>query len=670
MLLNSSEYFEAQKFSIGMEEGSGNNSNEHHSIMGRSYKQCNSARVSTITRQIVNVNIGTGGLNSGMEPVTVKYDQIGSLENTDDYAKSVRTFRGSRVCKGDKVVNESFTSSIDPQNLSCIGCAKEHKILDSTGPLIIALSDQNMDPILGSGCNESCVITLRLENSSLDDLAGLLCEIFDGRGAIPPGTVVLAGSLSHLSVSGAAKYAREWCLLCTRLEKKFTGIRICPLVPLVKEDLPGPVAYELMKLAFWYSRVYAGNTSGLIESWAHFLTMIATNMTGHTPLTVPFTDPVEMPADLSGIAGRTQVIHFVFNSSSPVRVLSPDRVALNELVSVLATTLGRDLGLSLDPGVVLQRVTEVSAGTDNPKNKEFVTVGASILNRISGLFFDTGSRVVNLCCPGWTADPMEVKKLEEKMAKLDISPNTVFIMDLLGNSSYRCEEFDGTLSRIKKSPEGYHVNGPVAVVDDGTMRRLISLVAPIYKLVPDSCIKIIVPPLPRYLFSGCCNSPDHCTNRTTERYPEKFLSKNDHLRNLVKSETNRLGLKNHWVLDSSAALAGGEGVGPLAEKMVRIRDSLAPDGVHLTATGTKRIYNGILDAISRIERQKQTGNGSGNAARRNGFYWRGFISPVGSATRGEGGGGGGPCRSGDRQGRDRRYGNHPYHRADGKKKKY
>jgi len=170
-------------------------------------------------------------------------------------------------------------------------------------------------------------------------------------------------------------------------------------------------------------------------------------------------------------------------------------VALNELVSVLATTLGRDLGLSLDPGVVLQRVTEVSAGTDNPKNKDFVTVGASILNKISGLFFDTGSRVVNLCCPGWTADPMEVKKLQEKMAKLETSLHTIFIMDLLGNSSYRCEEFDGTLNRIQKSTGGYHVNGPVAVVDDGTMRRIISLVAPIYKLVPDSCIKIIIPPL-------------------------------------------------------------------------------------------------------------------------------------------------------------------------------
>jgi len=154
----------------------------------------------------------------------------------------------------------------------------------------------------------------------------------------------------------------------------------------------------------------------------------------------------------------------------------------------------------------------------------------------------------------------------------------------------------------------------------------------------------------------------------TERYPEKFLSKNDHLRNLVKSEANCLGLKNHWVLDSTAALAGGEGVGPLVEKMGRIRDSLAPDGVHLTATGTKRIYNSILDAVNRIERQKQAGNGAGKDGSRNGFYWRGFISLVGSAARGEGGGGGGPCRSGDLRGREQRYGNHPYHRAGSKKK--
>jgi len=176
-------------------------------VMGEAYKQCSAARSAVSVRNTVNVNIGFNGESSGMEPVNVKIQYSGSLACEKDKAETMRTFRGSRMCRGDKIVNESVTLTLDPLNLACLTCPEEHLLAEKPGPAIIFLSDQNMDPVAGGNCTESPVATIRMENASLADLGDLLLEVFDGRGILKPGSVVLANSLSHLATVGSAKYA-------------------------------------------------------------------------------------------------------------------------------------------------------------------------------------------------------------------------------------------------------------------------------------------------------------------------------------------------------------------------------------------------------------------------------------------------------------------------------
>jgi len=191
-------------------------------------------------------------------------------------------------------------------------------------------------------------------------------------------------------------------------------------------------------------------------------------------------------------------------------------------------------------------------------------------------------------------------------------------------------DFYGTLQRISKINGGYHVQGPVGIVDDKTFTNIVENVIPLIKLGNDS-LKIVVPPLPRYLLTPCCQDPSHCTNMSEDRYREKALSKIEHLRGVLKNALNRAGVQNFWVLNTVDALKGSASEGEnITEKIESIRPALGTDGVHLTATGYSRLYKGILAGVENLRSRIR---GTGSRAKNAGFYWRGILSPIGSSER-------------------------------------
>jgi len=59
--------------------------------------------------------------------------------------------------------------------------------------------------------------------------------------------------------------------LLGRIGKRFAGVQVCPMIPIIRENCEGSILHELMMLAYWIAKVYAGNRAGLINSWTHFL---------------------------------------------------------------------------------------------------------------------------------------------------------------------------------------------------------------------------------------------------------------------------------------------------------------------------------------------------------------------------------------------------------------
>jgi len=96
-------------------------------IMGQSYQQCSTARTANNIRTRIEVKIGTGTDPSCINPTAEKVQPIVNLQNRVDEQITEKLFRGARMCKGDRVVNECVTMSVDPLNLSCLSCKTEHQ---------------------------------------------------------------------------------------------------------------------------------------------------------------------------------------------------------------------------------------------------------------------------------------------------------------------------------------------------------------------------------------------------------------------------------------------------------------------------------------------------------------------------------------------------------------
>jgi len=149
----------------------------------------------------------------------------------------------------------------------------------------------------------------------------------------------------------------------------------------------------------------------------------------------------------------------------------------------------------------------------------------------------------------------------------------------------------------KKSQTGFHVPGPVAVIDDSTFCRIWTVLVELYKSLLTETLKILIPLMAWYLFVGCCNDQEHCSNRKDNGYQEKMLGKLEHLRQTMKGELNRLGIKNYWVLNSVRALSGTTpGTGTGEEILSGLCLCGAADGIHLTETGNIHMLNTILSA--------------------------------------------------------------------------
>jgi hypothetical protein len=144
--------------------------------------------------------------------------------------------------------------------------------------------------------------------------------------------------------------------------------------------------------------------------------------------------------------------------------------------------------------------------------------------------------------------------------------------------------------------------------------------------------KIILPPLPRYLFRGCCPEYGHASNVSEDGYQDGMLEGLTRLRAILKKQIVSVGLDKAWV---------GEGVRDLVPPSVKdkddiivcLRESCAADGVHFTDEGYATLASNIHGALeSRLIRCRESDSAVvsvlGWGGRPGAFYWRGFLSPV------------------------------------------
>ena len=606
--------------------------------LSSAYNQCRAARDAQFQDKAIEIGTANSlGCTVGGEPPHIgSFEQEGETKNT--------CFLGSRVTKGARTANQSISLSFDPSTLTCICCPKEHTIFQGSNPVCVCVGDQNFAANLSGG--EKCVSIIRVESSSLEELAELFQEIF-GANKFPPGSVVCMGSASHLHRVGLTIYAADWIRCVATLDKTIDGIQVCPLVPILSHDIPGSLATDLIKLAIWYSDVYKGTTLGLIRTWVK----LAQQLTTHTSTGSSDTEyhSVALPDSIHPNASLT-AHRFLSTSSRRVTTSGFDGKATNELLCTLLTALHTDLGISCSPGPTPVREPQAKQGV-----KEEVThvilVGASNMRRCATHLRELGHRVTECQLPGGMPNDSGMEHVEKFLKELDSGPGTVLVFDLFGNFSDRFEQSDGNMALPIWLGGKPHLLGRVGVCQDQNLKDLVAKLIPVLSTHGD-IPKVILPAIPRYISGGCCQEPTHASNSQEEGHAVAMIAKVAHLRTVLRGELAGSSLTNYWVpnvLDHLAPSASG-GSAADAEGHFELSSLFTGDNVHLTPLGYGRlaecIANGINEAVKRsLEQECEV------TCEIRMHYWRGFSSRNGSSKpkhsqqmlkmRGRGGRGGG-----------------------------
>jgi hypothetical protein len=326
-----------------------------------------------------------------------------------------------------------------------------------------------------------------------------------------------------------------------------------------------------------------------------------------------------------------------------------DHRATGELLYTVINSLNKEHKAELDANLIIANswVTDPGpppklpeelpvSGTAPESRKKIVVAGASNMRRLIPALKLAGYEVVDLSQPSWLATVENIELLASRLIALDLSPDTVVILELFGNSTFRFRQFDDTMALPFKSGNGYHMEGEVGVCCDTTFSKLVNAVRPILD-ASGAGIKILVPPLPRYLYTGCCANKKHCTNLSEAEYELNQLHATMHFRPLMKELFLTMGIENFFVLDGIGSLLGvdaGNNRGTISENLLELKKYCAADGVHFTELGYANLSKVIVSAIIGMESgtltkaKARAGEISGKS-RGSVFFWRGFTSPNG-----------------------------------------
>ncbi len=513
-------------------------------------------------------------------------------------------------------MNQSISISFDPNTLVCISCATEHKIMGNT-PVTIAFSDQNFVASI-VGKEGTCFGVVRMEDASLSDLTELSLEIL-GNVRVPEGSVLLFGSASFLSRVGTGAYATDWVSVVSQIEKKWRGIRVCPLIPMILTECPGTLAREIAEIAAWFATIYENNPLGLYSMWASVVA--ATESLSVGAIALPHMDSYKISVPLSlTLPCQFSSMTFCSVSSRPATLSGLPKDNLCVLVQSLVDTVHRSFHSCASPENYLERETP-TVPMDTCEEK-VILLGASNLGRCAARLRALGNTVVDLTKPGWIATKANVDTMLGELDKISCNEKTILVYDLYGNSTFRFEQFDGSLSMPFNSSGKYHLAGNIVVCPMQVFRKIFENTSAL--LARHKTVRsIIIPPLPRYLFTGCCTKPEHSTNINNTGYCIKLLTDTINIRNNLKKLVSELGIRGH-VLDSCCVTSCPTTANTLT-RIEALKTVCAPDGVHFLSAGYENLVAAITSAPIRMPVTS-----SANTCTAKIYYWRGFRSAVGS----------------------------------------
>jgi len=590
------------------------------SVIGATYTQCRNARTANLTANMHDVTLGRSFGNMKV----LQEDRVGSLDSADD-ADLRKTFRGTRICAGGATVNQNMTATFDPQTLICTTCKVPHSIVPDDGSgFVFVLSDQNFATVLSG--NENCVPIVRIEDATLDELFAMGKEILD-RKTIPPGTLFLIGSVSYLAKVGTTIYSLEWLNLVQKFAERWRIGKVGPCPPVVRENCAGSVTKLVVELRTWYDDLYGSNIEYPKSAW----TIVTNILASQVPDTEYSSQEIyTVPLPTSFANHRLRPAKFVASSSTAVTAAFDDG-ATGELLRALLTMLSDTFNCKAHPGDILVReLAEQEGAKENLGDKPAILVlGGSHSRILSAELASRGFEILDLSIPGWTPTDCNIEKLDDSLSKIENIEKYTVVMDFVSNYVFRFEQMDGQLAFPYKVGGKYHMLSKVSVCNKESLFSVLDKLKNVMGRLPGP--KVCLPPLPRYLHKGCCEEEGHCEGVDLPTHAADLLGKCQSIRKYLK-EYMVARYNGTWVPDTIQQLFPDcTNMGSLANGL---KDLYARDNVHLTREGYSKVADIILECIAtRFSASVSVSGPQGGppGEKPQAFFWRGFVSPIGSA---------------------------------------
>ena len=130
---------------------------------------------------------------------------------------------------------------------------------------------------------------------------------------------------------------------------------------------------------------------------------------------------------------------------------------------------------------------------------------------------------------------------------------------------------------------------------------------------------MFIPPIPRYVFGGCCSDTSHSTNIHEKDHSASMVSAHSRLRSTLKHELIKKRENGIWVLDVLGSLTQKSGLEAQVQQLKLLTDK---DNVHLNLEGYTAIADGIVDACKKLGKKTDTAASIVSVPGRT--SWRGF----------------------------------------------
>jgi hypothetical protein len=234
--------------------------------------------------------------------------------------------------------------------------------------------------------------------------------------------------------------------------------------------------------------------------------------------------------------------------------------------------------------------------------------------------------VIDLSVPGWTPTDGNIAKVIDEIGILDKKVEYVTIIDVLSNVTYRYEQYDGTLALPCKSDGIYHMYGKVQVCGRESVLNTILKSKGIFDSLPGN--KIMLSPIPRYVFKPCCENVGHCTDTGNDSHVHAILENTLGLRKIMQEGLVKAGIEKCVVPDTLQRLLNERS--DFTKMSVELKKITSQDNVHLTGPGYSRLTDVVVELVNDYVDTAVKNVPGPSATSSQGYYWRGFKSPVGS----------------------------------------